>query len=288
MVPGLSWNGYSPDLYWRVWIDLNQDGDFNDSGELVLEDNPGNQSIQELIFIPNSAVEGITRMRVSMKKDGFPSSCESFIEGEVEDYSIVISGGSTTSGLLINPGEELLFLRGVTNKEGIQLNWTTNTDFKNEFFAIGRSFDGVNFTAIEHKDAIRSGNNNSVHYQTYDQERLSQGIVYYQIQAIQLHGESSYSNIIEINNQKSEDQLLLYPNPAQDEVRVDLSSYAGKPAIVQIHDAFGQQMAKRVINELTFQPIHFDLQNLPLGTYSVSAKIGDHKRLSKLLVIVKK
>ena len=274
-------------MYWRVWIDLNQDGDFNDSGELVLEDNPGNQSIQGSIFIPNTTVEGITRMRVSMKKDGFPSSCESYIEGEVEDYSVIISSGSTTSGIFINPDQELLFLRGGTNEEGIQLNWTTNTDFKNDFFAIGRSFDGVNFQAIEQKDALRLNHTNSVHYQIYDQERLPKGIVYYQIQAIHLNGESNYSKIIEVNNQKSEDQLLLYPNPAQDEVRVDLSSYAGKPAIVQIHDAFGQQMAKRVINELTFQPIDFDLQNLPLGTYSVSAKIENHKRLSKLLVIVR-
>jgi len=226
-------------------------------------------------------------MRVSISRDNYVEPCDQFGRGEVEDYTVIITNGSSTSSIILAPGQELLYLRGTPNEEGIQLNWTTNTDFKNDFFAIGRSFDGVNFTAIEHKNAIGLKNSDPVQYQSLDQEKLGKGVVYYQVQAIYLNGENSYSNIIEINHQKSEDQLLLYPNPAQDEVRVDLSSYAGKPAIIQIHDAFGHQMAKMVVDELTFQPLRFDLQNLPLGTYSITAKVGDHKQLTKLLVVVR-
>ncbi len=287
LIPGLSWSGHQTNLFWRVWIDLNQDGDFSDSGERVLQGNSGNQPLNGAINIPVNATNGATRMRVSMKEGSYPTPCESFTKGEVEDYTIIIRDGNGSSGLYVAPGQELLFLRGAPSADGIQLNWTTNTDYKNDFFAIGRSYDGVNFTAIEHKDALGLETTDALQYQTYDYERLSHGIVYYQIQVIHLNGGSSYSNIIEINNQRIKDKFVLFPNPAQDEVRVDLSNYAGKPATLQIHNAFGEEMAKKIVEELPIQPLRFDLRNLPAGTYSISAKIGHHKRLSRLLVIIK-
>ncbi|MEL7340664.1 MAG: GEVED domain-containing protein, partial [Bacteroidota bacterium] len=82
--------------WWRIWIDLNQDGVF-DFGELVYDSNAGVQgSITDSLTIPASAMLGTTRMRVSMKFPGFgggsgPGACETFSEGEVEDYCIEIT-----------------------------------------------------------------------------------------------------------------------------------------------------------------------------------------------------
>jgi PKD repeat protein len=90
---------YTYPVYFRVWIDFNRDGDFNDSGELVF--NPGytvNGQISGTISLPSSAVSGQTRMRVSMKYISSGSSnpanwyaqtpSEIFPYGEVEDYTI--------------------------------------------------------------------------------------------------------------------------------------------------------------------------------------------------------
>ena len=74
-----------------VWIDFNHDGDFFDTGEDVLislvdQETPviGN------ITIPLTATLGSTRMRVSLKYNAVPTSCESFSFGEVEDYTVNI------------------------------------------------------------------------------------------------------------------------------------------------------------------------------------------------------
>lgn len=88
LYPGLSWAGYNPDLFWRVWIDFNRDGDFDDSGELVVEANNGNAVINVNILIPESAETGSTRMRISVQKDAYPNVCETFEYGEVEDYLV--------------------------------------------------------------------------------------------------------------------------------------------------------------------------------------------------------
>jgi len=81
-----------------VWIDWNRDGDFSDTGEtfdLGEDTNISNQltsSSPISIQVPISAVIGTTRMRISSKYNGNPSSTETGFDGEVEDYSIIIKG----------------------------------------------------------------------------------------------------------------------------------------------------------------------------------------------------
>ncbi len=77
---------------WKVWIDYNQDGDFNDSGEQVVSGNTSNASNYSATFtVPSGAALGATRMRVSMVWNATPSTCGTFSYGEVEDYTVVIS-----------------------------------------------------------------------------------------------------------------------------------------------------------------------------------------------------
>jgi PKD repeat protein len=86
--PGFS--GRANQEYWRVWIDFNKDGDFTDSGEQVFAADRKKEAVTGTISIP-SGLDGETRMRVSMKAKGVPSSCEQFAAGEVEDYTVSFS-----------------------------------------------------------------------------------------------------------------------------------------------------------------------------------------------------
>jgi hypothetical protein len=93
---GLSWSGYQTNLYYRVWIDYNQNKIF-DANELVLDKNALSQGVSNTITIPTSAINGIARMRVSVKKDAAATACETFSAGEVEDYSISIETGTVVN-----------------------------------------------------------------------------------------------------------------------------------------------------------------------------------------------
>jgi len=78
---------------YAVWIDLNNDGDFDDTGELVWSASPtGTSPISGSFTIPNTASELKTRMRVSMKWNDIPDPCETFQYGEVEDYTVTLVG----------------------------------------------------------------------------------------------------------------------------------------------------------------------------------------------------
>lgn len=87
--PGYPAGSYNE--YWRVWVDWNMDGDFEDSGELEVEVS-GVGKVTGFMTVPSDALTGDYTMRVSMKYGGYAEPCEDFNYGEVEDYTISING----------------------------------------------------------------------------------------------------------------------------------------------------------------------------------------------------
>lgn len=89
LTPDFSGSSYNE--FWKIWIDLNADGDFDDANENVFDQGGMSSStVNGTIYIP-SGNELTTRMRVSMKYNGEPTQCETFDYGEVEDYKVHIS-----------------------------------------------------------------------------------------------------------------------------------------------------------------------------------------------------
>jgi chitodextrinase len=91
-----AWNGAAVNETYRVWIDFNQDGDFDDSGELVYsKSKTKTTTVSGSLVIPTTALTGSTRMRVAMKYNALANPCEIFPYGEVEDYTVNITTGAT-------------------------------------------------------------------------------------------------------------------------------------------------------------------------------------------------
>ena len=87
-----TWTGTVFREGYRVWIDYNKDGDFLDSGEQVVNVTRTTATpIARSFTVPTTALLGATRMRVSMKYNASPTSCEIFTDGEVEDYTVNIT-----------------------------------------------------------------------------------------------------------------------------------------------------------------------------------------------------
>lgn len=95
-----SWTSTTYSEGYAVFIDYNQDGDFADSGETVWTKATSTTTpVTGTITIPASATLGTTRLRVAMKYNGIPTSCEAFSYGQVEDYSVNI----TAAGPIVTP-----------------------------------------------------------------------------------------------------------------------------------------------------------------------------------------
>jgi GEVED domain/Secretion system C-terminal sorting domain/Fibronectin type III domain len=91
-----------PPAYWKIWIDLNHDGDFSDIDELMYDSGESlSQTISGNFTVPATANVNSTGMRISMKFEAAQTECEVFRFGEVEDYSVSINSCVSPSGLAI-------------------------------------------------------------------------------------------------------------------------------------------------------------------------------------------
>lgn len=92
------WTGSTYSEGYSVWIDYNQDGDFDDAGEQVwTKAASSSSSVSGTFTVPSSAIAGNTRMRVAMKYNAIPDACGTFSYGEVEDYTVNITSGGTVT-----------------------------------------------------------------------------------------------------------------------------------------------------------------------------------------------
>lgn len=118
--------------YWQVWIDYNQDGDFDDPREEVFATSAKTGTIYTTLNIPSEVMVGSTKMRIAMKYGSAPSSCGAIGYGEVEDYELHISS-----------------VESVYHPEGIVLKAFENKQLKQQQNAIlifpNPGYDRVNF-----------------------------------------------------------------------------------------------------------------------------------------------
>ena len=99
-VPGFGAAAYPE--YWKVYIDYNQDLDFDDFGEEVLVLGPHNSFVTGSFTIPMDATLGATRMRVVMSYTDAIDPCGLLAGGEVEDYTVVIQASSGLAAPIVN------------------------------------------------------------------------------------------------------------------------------------------------------------------------------------------
>ncbi|MFN8304295.1 MAG: S8 family serine peptidase [Saprospiraceae bacterium] len=94
LTPGYS--GWASKVFFRIYVDFNADGDFDDAGELAFD--PGfavDVPYSGFLQTPDFWAFGPTRLRVLMKYKGAqglaPGPCENFEFGQVEDYCASLS-----------------------------------------------------------------------------------------------------------------------------------------------------------------------------------------------------
>ncbi|MHC4947200.1 MAG: GEVED domain-containing protein [Planctomycetota bacterium] len=84
-------SGVSSSHICEVWVDWNQDRDFDDAGEtLAVSGTPGPGPYTVNVSPPTGAPTGVARLRVRCSYGSSPGACGESASGEVEDYSLLV------------------------------------------------------------------------------------------------------------------------------------------------------------------------------------------------------
>jgi hypothetical protein len=132
--------------WFYVWIDFNNNGDFNNPGELVYSSGGNNwnypATTSPFITIPAasaSVTAGIKRMRVVIADGSLSNACSFYFSGETEEYNVNIVASSPCSGapatnsvvsasstVCPNSGTSLFLANSYTNT-GITYQWLSSS-----------------------------------------------------------------------------------------------------------------------------------------------------------------
>lgn len=113
-----------------VWIDLNQDGDFDDAGEKVLVTTAKESPWTGSIAIPATAKIGQTRMRVRLHDSIFTPNttpCGTSSYGQVEDYTLNVGQLAVSDvkknsvNVYPNPAKDIINISNVSSKAQFEI-----------------------------------------------------------------------------------------------------------------------------------------------------------------------
>ncbi len=198
------------------------------------------------------------------------------IEACAGDGALAPLEGQVNSDLLFN---------AIKNGRDVNLNWVTNSDYKNDYFEVEHSMDGINFELLERV----SSNTVSSDYTNYNEKdrNAAKGINYYRLKQIYLDGTYEYSEVRQVNIELDTHDFGLFPNPATNQVFVNLKEFVGNSAIIQIHNSLGQQVKEIQVDNVTEDPVRISLEGMTPGVHAVFVDVDGKKTIGKMLVVAK-
>jgi hypothetical protein len=158
----------------------------------------------------------------------------------------------------------------------VALNWHTANEVNVSHFTIQRSNNDKDFITIGKVNA------SCCSYEFTDDIRnleLGIGNLYYRIESIDNDGRKNYSETKSLNIQHSSSNIIIYPNPAKDQVTIECS---GAKELLII-DYLGKEVyRKKIINN---QESIINVQRFSKGIYVVKAIMNNGDTKTEKLVL---
>jgi len=127
------------------------------------------------------------------------------------------------------------------------ISWSTSSENKNDHFILERSNNGTDWTEIAQIKG--AGTSNTRHGYLFKDKDKNSEIAYYKLSQFDSDGKKESFDIISTNCTVVEEGLLIYPNPASEELNLKfkLSQNYGS-GVVKIIDGFGKICLQKTVD----------------------------------------
>ncbi|MDD3877680.1 MAG: Ig-like domain-containing protein [Bacteroidales bacterium] len=163
---------------------------------------------------------------------------------------------------------KLLKFEAECQNDVVELNWITATEINNHFFTIEKSTDGYNWEVIA--TVLGANNSSTDKYYSYNHNNPEGLISYYRLKQTDYDGKTELFNTVIANCGVSENEnILVYPNPATDNLNIYLQNLEESGFNLRLSDAIGNIVYTHDVNKNVDESmfININLTNLSAGFY---------------------
>jgi len=155
----------------------------------------------------------------------------------------------------------------------VMVSWEMAANFAGLTYHVEHSSDGDNFARMTTiTDPVRS--QNGVNFFEYSGIAPKRGINYYRVEVADPQGISIYSNVEEVVLFTESKIAMLYPNPVEDVLNMEIfENFDAEEVSVEVFAISGQKMATLEVDPETSQ-LAIDFSRYPAGAYMIRLVYG--------------
>ncbi len=218
-------------------------------------------------------------LRIQLKEQGYVALAE------VEIFGCIPNTINNNTNTLIAQPDALQFEVTKVDRH-VELGWSTNTEFVNDYFILEKSTDGENFETWRTTES--RSDDLGFHFYNEMDEAPGYGKNYYRLIQVAKNGDKSVSEIQEVEFDINLHGFSIYPNPATEKLFVNLDPFLGQKLDIQIFDARGVLMLNKEVDQNNSAIHQIDLANYNNGLYLVALKVNGLKMETKQFIVARK
>ncbi|PHN03655.1 T9SS type A sorting domain-containing protein [Flavilitoribacter nigricans] len=166
----------------------------------------------------------------------------------------------------------LLDFYGRAEADAIGLYWSTTTEIDNDYIAVERSLNGVDFEEIGRVEG--NGTTTEKQNYTYVDNYPVSGTNYYRLRQVDYDGAAEYHPVISVLfDRPLEFRVKVSPNPARETLWVDWTLPEKQDGVLRVYDMQGQLMSQRAIAQGSGR-YNLPIGDLPAGMYVLQMEQG--------------
>jgi len=176
-------------------------------------------------------------------------------------------------------------VKAYEKNNGVQIEWSNLTEKDVANYAVERSSNGTDFSAIS-QQLPTSNQNDKVDYSAFDANPV-QGMNYYRIKATETTGKIVYSKILSVSMGSTSQSLRLYPNPVKgNQVTISLSNVKRGQYTLRVINTAGQDIYRQSINNQSSSLTQtLDLpSSIKAGVYNMVITGTDYRETKTFIV----
>ncbi len=203
---------------------------------------------------------------------------ERFTDGEIPDAAFL---QLWVKGTVVPLPVELIYFQGKANDNQIQLNWETASELNNSGFEIHKSNNGKDWETIDF--VVGQGTTLEVSTYQYEDQKPLIGANYYRLKQIDFDGAFEYSKVIAVEYNIEESNIIIFPNPSNGVVNLQINNPSNQKMQIKILDNLGRIIRDSEIieGEANWQQ---EMVIKEKGIYTVAIQIGNEIIYKRIVI----